>query len=559
MPLSLLMDFTPSVGTRHCDTSVKPSRHSSWCSFYTTIISLSFHHHSLKTYSLAHHLINLNYQLSSSDLPPLTELSTFQLNSNSNSLLDQSCVIFFIFFVEGKCIHTHCSWQCWTQVKTPYQLKPPYSYFPIDKLLEFDCFAPRSCFMPVSLKSYCSICNHNLTSSLPLPFLEHFSPQNHKKKHLLRFFLFPPFCFTGLKVQHKPYHLKASAHSCVILPFLCVLIFSHFFSLSPLLHLNGNSSPLKSHSDILSFSSYFFVSKYFFLSFWFCFYSEIYRLKEQLNQDDVLISSENDDLDAAHLCDCLPGYVTQTCLATIAWVVGPFYPRSHPYRIEDFQLDLKMLNDTDSNPQVFIFQNRHQNRSLSLAPPATLTWLPQIIRCHPLSPPSGKRFTLAHPQTDRNHTSHTFPGHVYYYSTAAWGQRFYLQTPDVSSHLCFIPAVQGLVHEAWFSFDIQKIPGCYSLRQSHCEYCTVIVPIHLPMHTGGVWMTAWLENAACQLQEWCGKKNPESDKMLVLLCCFQVLFGFFCGNPKHTLSNFSNSSKKLPFTTSCLFQPRKRF
>ncbi|KNZ50894.1 hypothetical protein VP01_418g1 [Puccinia sorghi] len=35
---------------------------------------------------------------------------------------------------------------------------------------------------------------------------------------------------------------------------------------------------------------------------------------------------------------------------------------------------------------------------------------------------------------------------------------------------------------------------------SHCAYCTVTVPKHPHMQTGGVWMTAWLEHAACQLQ-----------------------------------------------------------
>ncbi|KNZ54840.1 hypothetical protein VP01_2836g1 [Puccinia sorghi] len=39
-----------------------------------------------------------------------------------------------------------------------------------------------------------------------------------------------------------------------------------------------------------------------------------------------------------------------------------------------------------------------------------------------------------------------------------------------------------------------------ALMQSHCADCTVTVPKHIPMQTGVVWMAAWLEHAACQLQ-----------------------------------------------------------
>ncbi|KNZ51970.1 hypothetical protein VP01_3747g2 [Puccinia sorghi] len=48
--------------------------------------------------------------------------------------------------------------------------------------------------------------------------------------------------------------------------------------------------------------------------------------------------------------------------------------------------------------------------------------------------------------------------------------------------------------------DMQKLPGSFSLIQSHCEYCTVTFPKHIHMQTGGVWMTACLDHAACQLQ-----------------------------------------------------------
>lgn len=34
------------------------------------------------------------------------------------------------------------------------------------------------------------------------------------------------------------------------------------------------------------------------------------------------------------------------------------------------------------------------------------------MRHHPLSHPSGRKFTLSHPHTENNHPSHTFPGHV---------------------------------------------------------------------------------------------------------------------------------------------------
>ncbi|KNZ59811.1 hypothetical protein VP01_1659g2 [Puccinia sorghi] len=51
--------------------------------------------------------------------------------------------------------------------------------------------------------------------------------------------------------------------------------------------------------------------------------------------------------------------------------------------------------------------------------------------------------------------------------------------------------------------DIQKVPGSYfSLMHSHCAYCTLTVPEHLHMQTCGVWMAAWPENSACQLQEF---------------------------------------------------------
>ncbi|KNZ53586.1 hypothetical protein VP01_3196g2 [Puccinia sorghi] len=39
-----------------------------------------------------------------------------------------------------------------------------------------------------------------------------------------------------------------------------------------------------------------------------------------------------------------------------------------------------------------------------------------------------------------------------------------------------------------------------NLMHIHCAYCTMTVPKHLNMQTGGVWMTAWLENAAYKLQ-----------------------------------------------------------
>ncbi|KNZ59202.1 hypothetical protein VP01_1784g1 [Puccinia sorghi] len=38
------------------------------------------------------------------------------------------------------------------------------------------------------------------------------------------------------------------------------------------------------------------------------------------------------------------------------------------------------------------------------------------------------------------------------------------------------------------------------LIHSHCVVCTVTVPKYLHMQTGGVWITDWLEDAACQLQ-----------------------------------------------------------
>ncbi|KNZ51816.1 hypothetical protein VP01_379g3 [Puccinia sorghi] len=42
--------------------------------------------------------------------------------------------------------------------------------------------------------------------------------------------------------------------------------------------------------------------------------------------------------------------------------------------------------------------------------------------------------------------------------------------------------------------DMQKVPRSFSLMHSDT------VPKHLHMQTGGVWMTAWLEHAVCQLQ-----------------------------------------------------------
>ncbi|KNZ46055.1 hypothetical protein VP01_75g2 [Puccinia sorghi] len=38
--------------------------------------------------------------------------------------------------------------------------------------------------------------------------------------------------------------------------------------------------------------------------------------------------------------------------------------------------------------------------------------------------------------------------------------------------------------------DMQKLPGSFSLMRSDCAYCTVTVPKHLHMQTGGFWMTA---------------------------------------------------------------------
>ncbi|KNZ46651.1 high affinity nerve growth factor receptor, partial [Puccinia sorghi] len=38
------------------------------------------------------------------------------------------------------------------------------------------------------------------------------------------------------------------------------------------------------------------------------------------------------------------------------------------------------------------------------------------------------------------------------------------------------------------------------ILHSHCAYCTVTVPNNIHMQTCGVWMEAWLEHAACQLQ-----------------------------------------------------------
>ncbi|KNZ50015.1 hypothetical protein VP01_463g3 [Puccinia sorghi] len=47
---------------------------------------------------------------------------------------------------------------------------------------------------------------------------------------------------------------------------------------------------------------------------------------------------------------------------------------------------------------------------------------------------------------------------------------------------------------------MKKVPGSFYLMHSHCEYFTVTVLKHLPMQTGGFWMTAGLKHATCQLQ-----------------------------------------------------------
>ncbi|KNZ54756.1 hypothetical protein VP01_2862g1 [Puccinia sorghi] len=50
------------------------------------------------------------------------------------------------------------------------------------------------------------------------------------------------------------------------------------------------------------------------------------------------------------------------------------------------------------------------------------------------------------------------------------------------------------------SVDMQKVKQSFALMHSDCADCKVTVPKHLHMQTGGFWMAAWLEHAACQLQ-----------------------------------------------------------
>ncbi|KNZ43867.1 putative signal peptide protein [Puccinia sorghi] len=64
-----------------------------------------------------------------------------------------------------------------------------------------------------------------------------------------------------------------------------------------------------------------------------------------------------------------------------------------------------------------------------------------------------------------------------------------LVTSSLQKQLAQLPAV-----------EMQKFPGSFSLIQSHCPYFTMIVPKYLNMQACGVWMTAWLEHAACQLK-----------------------------------------------------------
>ena len=47
---------------------------------------------------------------------------------------------------------------------------------------------------------------------------------------------------------------------------------------------------------------------------------------------------------------------------------------------------------------------------------------------------------------------------------------------------------------------ILQIPGNIKSIHSQCAHCTVTVPKNLHMQTGGVWMAAWLEHGAFQLQ-----------------------------------------------------------
>ncbi|KNZ61700.1 hypothetical protein VP01_1369g2 [Puccinia sorghi] len=62
-----------------------------------------------------------------------------------------------------------------------------------------------------------------------------------------------------------------------------------------------------------------------------------------------------------------------------------------------------------------------------------------------------------------------------------------------------------IAHLEKFSYRIlhckKNLLNCLQLTcRNHCADCTVTVPKHLHMQTGGVWLTAWLEHAACQLQ-----------------------------------------------------------
>ncbi|KNZ55140.1 hypothetical protein VP01_2755g1 [Puccinia sorghi] len=60
------------------------------------------------------------------------------------------------------------------------------------------------------------------------------------------------------------------------------------------------------------------------------------------------------------------------------------------------------------------------------------------------------------------------------------------------------------LEEELISLQKKNLLNCLQLTSRNSQeaslWCTVTVPKHLHMQTSGVWMTAWLEHAACQLQ-----------------------------------------------------------
>ncbi|KNZ60294.1 hypothetical protein VP01_1578g3 [Puccinia sorghi] len=73
-----------------------------------------------------------------------------------------------------------------------------------------------------------------------------------------------------------------------------------------------------------------------------------------------------------------------------------------------------------------------------------------------------------------------------------------------------------------------------TLMHSDCAYCTVTVPKHLHMQTGGVWMTAWLEHAARQLhavEQVCFSVAPSTSSSMNRCPCLYKGIGAYarCG------------------------------